>query len=160
MRLRVCSVKLCTLSSKSLMHSVVLLKYHTVTERERRGGKGKISKLSLCCCAHKHCGTTRRTSTGRKGARLATWIKSSKGAARRNLNVRHACLPIEAMQPHAGKLMTAKIQKRDFTLSLGFALQRANSNMLRGADRRRRAALASGKYSSSTSPPSLSGDDY
>ena len=31
--------------------------------------------------------------------------------------------------------------KRDFTLSLGFALQRANSNMLRGADRRRRAAL-------------------
>ena len=49
--------------------------------------------------------------------------------------------------------------KRDFTLSLGFALQRANSNMLRNADRRRRAAHASGKYSSGTRPLS-SDDDY
>ena len=49
--------------------------------------------------------------------------------------------------------------KRDFTLSLGFALQRANSNMLRNADRRRRAARASGKYSSGTRPLS-SDDDY
>ena len=36
-------------------------------------------KLSLNAlrsrCAHKHCGTTRRPSTGRKVARLATWIK-------------------------------------------------------------------------------------
>ena len=49
--------------------------------------------------------------------------------------------------------------KRDFTLSLGFALQRANSNMLRNADRRRRAAHASDQYSSGTRPSS-SDDDY
>ena len=36
--------------------------------------------------------------------------------------------------------------KRDFMLSLGFALQRANSRMLRNADRRRRLARMSGKY--------------
>ena len=40
--------------------------------------------------------------------------------------------------------------KRDFILSLGFALQRANSNMLRRADERRRQAIASNKYSSRT----------
>ena len=40
-RLRLIAFKLYTVSSKSLMQSVVLLKYHTVTERERRGGKVK-----------------------------------------------------------------------------------------------------------------------
>ena len=49
--------------------------------------------------------------------------------------------------------------KRDFILSLGFALQRANSRMLRNADRRRRQARMSGKYSSGTRPSS-SDDDY
>ena len=49
--------------------------------------------------------------------------------------------------------------KRDFILSLGFALQRANSRMLRNADRRRRLARMSGKYSSGTHPLS-SDDDY
>ena len=49
--------------------------------------------------------------------------------------------------------------KRDFMLSLGFALQRANSRMLRNADRRRRSARMSGKYSSGTHPLS-SDDDY
>ena len=49
--------------------------------------------------------------------------------------------------------------KRDFMLSLGFALQRANSRMLRNADRRRRLARMSGKYSSGTLPLS-SDDDY
>ena len=39
----------------------------------------------------------------------------------------------------------------------GFALQRANSRMLRNADRRRRLARMSGKYSSGTRP--LSPDD-
>ena len=37
--------------------------------------------------------------------------------------------------------------KRDFVLTLGFALQRANSRMLRGADKRRRKARGSGLYS-------------
>ena len=45
--------------------------------------------------------------------------------------------------------------KRDFILSLGFALQRANSNMLRRADERRRQAIASNKYSSRTRPRDL-----
>ena len=49
--------------------------------------------------------------------------------------------------------------KRDFTLSLGFALQRANSRMLRNADKRRRLARSSGKYSSGTRPTS-SDEDY
>ena len=49
--------------------------------------------------------------------------------------------------------------KRDFILSLGFALQRANSRMLRNADRRRRLARMGGKYSSGTRPLS-SVDDY
>ena len=49
-RLRFIAFKLYTVSSKSLMQPVVLLKYHTVTERERRGGKSQIPKLSLCCC--------------------------------------------------------------------------------------------------------------
>ena len=49
--------------------------------------------------------------------------------------------------------------KRDFILSLGFALQRASSRMLRNADRRRRLARMSGKYSSGTHPLS-SDDDY
>ena len=46
---------------------------------------------------------------------------------------------------------------------LGFALQRANSRMLRNSDRRRRNARACGKYSSGTRPPSpltSSDDDY
>ena len=42
---------------------------------------------------------------------------------------------------------------------LGFALQRANSRMLRNADRRRRLARVGGKYSSGTRPLS-SDDDY
>ena len=42
--------------------------------------------------------------------------------------------------------------KRDFILSLGFALQRANSRMLRCADRRRRNARGRGLYSSGTRP--------
>ena len=42
--------------------------------------------------------------------------------------------------------------KRDFILSLGFTLQRANSRMLRDSDRRRRNARACGKYSSGTRP--------
>ena len=51
--------------------------------------------------------------------------------------------------------------KRDFVLTLGFALQRANSRMLRGADKRRRKARGSGLYSSGTRPfPSSSDDDY
>ena len=53
--------------------------------------------------------------------------------------------------------------KRDFILSLGFALQRANSRMLRNSDRRRRNARACGKYSSGTrplSPLTSSDDDY
>ena len=51
--------------------------------------------------------------------------------------------------------------KRDFILSLGFALQRANSRMLRDSDRRRRNARACGKYSSGTRPlsPLTSPDD-
>ena len=49
--------------------------------------------------------------------------------------------------------------KRDFILSLGFALQRANSRMLRNADRRRRNARGCGLYSSGTRPSS-SDDDY
>ena len=49
--------------------------------------------------------------------------------------------------------------KRDFILSLGFALQRANSRMLRNADRRRRTARGCGLYSSGTRPSS-SDDDY
>ena len=50
--------------------------------------------------------------------------------------------------------------KRDFVLSLGFALQRANSRMLRGAHRRRRNARSSDLYSSGTRPsPSSSQDD-
>ena len=49
--------------------------------------------------------------------------------------------------------------KRDFTLSLGFALQRANSRMLRNADKRRRLARSSGKYSSGTRPTSPD-EDY
>ena len=49
--------------------------------------------------------------------------------------------------------------KRDFTLSLGFALQRANFRMLRNADKRRRLARSSGKYSSGTRPTS-SDEDY
>ena len=49
--------------------------------------------------------------------------------------------------------------KRDFILSLGFALQRANSRMLRDADRRRRKARSCGIYSSGTRPSSLSSDD-
>ena len=40
--------------------------------------------------------------------------------------------------------------KRGFILSLGFALQRANSDMLRRADKRRRQAISSNKYSSRT----------
>ena len=40
--------------------------------------------------------------------------------------------------------------KRDFILSLGFALQRANSNMLRRANEHRRQAISSKKYSSRT----------
>ena len=48
--------------------------------------------------------------------------------------------------------------KRDFTLSLGFALQRANSRMLRNADKRRRLARSSGKYSSGTRPTSSDED--
>ena len=50
--------------------------------------------------------------------------------------------------------------KRDFILSLGFALQRANSRMLRDADRRRRKARSCGIYSSGTRPSSSSDDDY
>ena len=50
--------------------------------------------------------------------------------------------------------------KRDFILSLGFALQRANSRMLRDSDRRRRNARARGKYSSGTRPLTSSDDDY
>ena len=49
--------------------------------------------------------------------------------------------------------------RRDFILSLGFALQRANSRMLRDADRRRRKARSCGIYSSCTRPSSLSSDD-
>ena len=49
--------------------------------------------------------------------------------------------------------------RRDFILSLGFALQRANSRMLRDADRRRRKARSCGIYSSGTRPSSLSSDD-
>ena len=49
--------------------------------------------------------------------------------------------------------------KRDFVLTLGFALQRANSRMLRGADKRRRKARGSGLYSSGTRPFSSSSDD-
>ena len=48
--------------------------------------------------------------------------------------------------------------KRDFILSLGFALQRANF-MLRNADRTRRKARSCGLYSSGTRPSSLSSDD-
>jgi hypothetical protein len=44
-------------------------------------------------------------------------------------------------------------------LTLGFALQRANSRMLRGADKRRRKARGSGLYSSGTRPFSSSSDD-
>ena len=51
------------------------------------------------------------------------------------------------------------LSKRDFTLSLGFALQRANSRMLRNADKRRRLARSSGKYSFGTRPTS-SDEDY
>ena len=50
-------------------------------------------------------------------------------------------------------------RSRYVILSLGFALQRANSRMLRNADRRRRLARMSGKYSSGTHPLS-SDDDY
>ena len=50
--------------------------------------------------------------------------------------------------------------KRDFILSLGFALQRANSRMLLDSDRRRRNAHARGKYSSGTRPLTSSDDDY
>ncbi len=51
--------------------------------------------------------------------------------------------------------------KRDFVLSLGFALQRANSRMLRSADRRRRNARGCDLYSSGTRPSlSSSEDDY
>ena len=49
--------------------------------------------------------------------------------------------------------------KRDFVLSLGFALQRANSRMLRGADRRRRNARGCDQYSSGTRPSSSSSED-
>ena len=50
--------------------------------------------------------------------------------------------------------------KRDFVLTLGFALQRANSRMLRGADKRRRKARGSGLYSSGTRPSSSDDDFY
>ena len=49
--------------------------------------------------------------------------------------------------------------KRDFVLSLGFALQRANSRMLRSADRRRRNARGCDLYSSGTRPSSSSSED-
>ena len=49
--------------------------------------------------------------------------------------------------------------KRDFVLSLGFALQRANSRMLRKADRRRRNARGCDLYSSGTRPSSSSSED-
>ena len=45
------------------------------------------------------------------------------------------------------------------SFSLGFALQRANSHMLRNADRRWRKARSCGLYSSGTRPSSLSPDD-
>ena len=40
--------------------------------------------------------------------------------------------------------------KRDFVISIGMALQRANSSMLRASDARRRNARMSGKYASSS----------
>ena len=99
--------KLYTVSSKSLMQSVVLLKYHTVTERERRGGKSQ-SQSSRSAVVRTNIVAQR--DAHRRVAKLRDSPRGSKGAARRNLNVRRACLPIEAIQPHAGKLMTAKIQ--------------------------------------------------
>ena len=63
---------------------------------------------------------------------------------------------------HLDWCRNAPSPKRDFILSLGFALQRANSRMLRDSDRRRRNARACGKYSSGTRPlsPLTSPDDY
>ena len=49
--------------------------------------------------------------------------------------------------------------RRDFILALGFALQRANSRMLRSAHRRRRNARSCGLYSSGARPSQLSSDD-
>jgi hypothetical protein len=49
--------------------------------------------------------------------------------------------------------------KRDFVLSLGFALQRASSRMLRNADRRRRNARGCDLYSAGTRPSSSSSED-
>ena len=40
--------------------------------------------------------------------------------------------------------------KRDFILTLGFSLQRANSRMIRNADQRRRSARAGRKFASGT----------
>ena len=63
---------------------------------------------------------------------------------------------VQAFLPSGGRYLSCEALMR----KLREALQRANSNMLRNADRRRRAARASGKYSSGTRPLSSDDDCY
>ena len=74
----------------------------------------------------------------------------------REFSSHQSCSPVNDFGPQSFPIPVIH-----FISSLGFALQRANSRMLRIADRRRRKARSCGLYSSGTRPSPLSlGDGY
>ena len=113
-RLRLIAFKLYTVSSKSLMQSVVLLKYHTITEKgEERWEKSNLKALSLLLCAQR-LWHNKQASPGSQSCDPTMGIDetrhvASQAAPRRKLNGRRAQMSIDAHPARAAKLMTAKI---------------------------------------------------